>query len=472
MIYLLFPFLYLKKFNKLFMKKFFNFFCFILIGLCLYTAAYAQEQDEPNVSIKGRLSNFGSTIVVEDFSELYRMIPASFNKVIKPESDSTFSLQFKIEKPGYFRIGRNKLYLTPGDDMDVMLNHNNSNLSTFKGKGSVANNYLINTPFPKGGSYIEAGRNLKESPAETLSLILNNRKQKDKELMALKGVSAEFKRLELARNKADVIKSISSTLSYASVTFRKKPKEFLENYLLEFEKISTPIKKALLKNFIDPSLLQLEVYRDIYNDLLKENPVNTSKKQVLEDWYKANLLASNKIKPLNDKLKLPEFIKSADSIKTKKYRNVLNQLIADKMKFGVGDEAIDLVFNTTDGKNVSLSSLKGKVIYLDLWATWCGPCLAAMPHFEKLKEKYAANNDVALVSLSVDDNDDIWLRNLEKRKPAGIQWRIDRPKLADYDIQSIPRYILIDKNFKISEMHAPEAADPLVINAIDKLLTN
>jgi len=471
LIKLLFPYLWFIKFKEQFMKKYFNSLFFTLVWLCLYIAAHSQTQVDPNVLIKGRLSNFGSAVVVEDFSELQKMVPPSYNKVIEPENDSTFSLLFRIEKPGYYRIGRNKLYLSPGDDLEAYLNNSTTILSSFKGKGSVANNYLKNTTFPKGGSYLEAGRNILETPEEMLAFIENKRKQKDKELMALKGVSAEFKRLELARNRADAIKSISSIIGYVPYKFNKRPKEFIENYVKEFEKIAAPVKKTLLKDFIDPSFLQIEVYRDIYQDLLKENPVNSSKKQIMEDWYKAEILAAYKIKPLNDKSKLPEFNKSADSIKTKKYRDVIYRLIADKMRFGVGDAAIDLVFNTTDGKNVSLSSLKGKVIYLDLWATWCGPCMAAMPHFEKLKEKYASNNDIALVSLSVDDNDDIWLKNLEKRKPSGIQWRIDRPKLEDYDIQSLPRYILIDKSFKVSEMHAPEASDPMLISAIDKLLT-
>jgi thiol-disulfide isomerase/thioredoxin len=192
--------------------------------------------------------------------------------------------------------------------------------------------------------------------------------------------------------------------------------------------------------------------------------------RTIRDWEKANNLAFNKIKPFTDKSRIPEFQPQVDSIQTKKYRDVLLELMKDKMKFGNGDTAKDLVFKNPDGSTTMLSSLKGKVIYLDLWATWCGPCMAEMPHFEELKKKYAANNDIAIVSLSIDDNDPVWIKNIEARKATGIQWRIDRPKLVDYGVESVPRYILIDKNFKVAEMNAPRAGDPATTAMINKLL--
>ncbi|MNL73447.1 hypothetical protein D3C87_1989090 [compost metagenome] len=93
-----------------------------------------------------------------------------------------------------------------------------------------------------------------------------------------------------------------------------------------------------------------------------------------------------------------------------------------------------------------------------------------MPHLEELKKKYIDQKDLAIVSLSVDDNDPSWLDNLNKRKPKGIQWRIDRAKLTEYGVETIPRYILIDKNFKVVEMDAPRASDAKLTALFEKLL--
>jgi thiol-disulfide isomerase/thioredoxin len=96
--------------------------------------------------------------------------------------------------------------------------------------------------------------------------------------------------------------------------------------------------------------------------------------------------------------------------------------------------------------------------------------MAAMPHLEELKKKYENNPNIAIVSLSVDDNDPIWLKNLDKRKPSGIQWRIDRAKLVDYGVETLPRYFLIDKKFTVANMNAADAGDALTITEIETLL--
>jgi thiol-disulfide isomerase/thioredoxin len=354
--------------------------------------------------------------------------------------------------------------------MEATIDNGISSNSTFKGRGSSANNYMCNTPFPKGGSFLEAGRHIQPTPQETLDFILNTARHRQKELMSIKGVSTEFVRLEKARIKADIIKSIESVPSYSALKLNKETTEFKTNYVNEFISISKPVKDSLLLNFTDPTFLQLEVYRDIYNYLILDEHTDPKKVQVFRDYYQAYNLAYTKIKPLNDKGKLPAFKATVDSIKTKRYRDVLNDLITEKMKFGNGDMAIDFEVRNPDGTNTMLSSLKGKLIYIDLWATWCGPCMAEMPNLELLKKQYEGNPNIAIVSLSVDDTDAIWLRNLEKRKPGGIQWRIDRAKLAEYDVQSIPRYILIDQNFKVANFVAGHPSEPSLQQQLEQQL--
>ena len=93
-----------------------------------------------------------------------------------------------------------------------------------------------------------------------------------------------------------------------------------------------------------------------------------------------------------------------------------------------------------------------------------------MPFFEKLKEKYKDNSNIAFVSLSIDDNISLWKSNVLKRKAGGLQWLINRNKLNAYNIVVIPRILLIDKNFKMVDMNAPVPSSKKLLAIIEALL--
>ncbi len=93
-----------------------------------------------------------------------------------------------------------------------------------------------------------------------------------------------------------------------------------------------------------------------------------------------------------------------------------------------------------------------------------------MPFFEKLKEKYKDNSGIAFVSLSIDDDADLWQQNVAKRNANGIQWLISRNKLLDYNVVTIPRTIIIDKDFKVSNLNAPVPSAKETEKMIEELL--
>jgi thiol-disulfide isomerase/thioredoxin len=445
---------------------------FTLVAVIFPSLLIFSQNSVSDAKLRGLLKGFGATVVVDNFSELQHMLPDSYNPVISLDKDSSFNIAIPVTEPTYFRLGRNKLYLSPGDNMEVVIDLAKPDHAVFRGNGWEANNYLRQTLFPKAGSYLEAGRNLKATPSETLQYILEKANERENELAQLKGVSDEFKRLESARIKADILMSISMTPIYVKFKNQKDTTDFQKTYIDEFLSISNPIKDSLLQHFTDTSFLQVEVYREICNSLILDETVNPKTLQVFRDYENGFSLAFDKIKPLNDKALLPSYALSVDSIQTKKYRDVLKLLIAEKMKFGNGDTAIDLIMRKTDGTSTSLSSLKGKLIYIDIWATWCGPCMAEMPSLELLKKKYEGNQDIAIVSLSIDDTDSIWLKNLKSRLPGGIQWRIDRANLSDYQVQTIPRYILIDQQFKVIDFNAGMPSEKALHEKLDMLLKN
>ncbi len=436
------------------------------LGFLLFLVPFSvSAQTAKTVTIKGVLKNFSNQVKVEDMSDLQYLATPTAERIVIPDADGKFQITFKLNSPNYFRLGRNILYLSPGDNLTVIIDRDNSLKGDFKGKGSQANMFLLTTPFPKAGSFLEAGRNAKLAAKETVDFILETARNRKKALDLLKGVTPEFKRLETARIKADTINSLFS----GRIPYRPKlSADALKIYDEEYKKISEAAIENHRKNFVDFSLMKLVVYRDIAKHLLKYS-TNQADIQKITDWQTASSLVSS-MNNTSDKNELKKFDSKISSIKTLKYQTVLKQRLQELLKFGRGDIAVDFTAVDTKGTTVNLTSLKGKVIYIDMWATWCGPCYAEMPFYEKLKEKYKGNENIAFVSLSIDDEIDLWKKDIDKRKADGIQWLINRNSLLDYNIVGVPRTIIIDKSFKIADLNAPVPSSKDTEKIIEGLL--
>ncbi len=434
--------------------------CFLLVAVNAFS-----QTGKNGVTLKGSLKNFSNQVEVEDMSDLQYLLPPTSERMIIPDTSGHFKISFDVESPNYFRLGRNILYLSPGDKMEVFIDKNAPLKATFKGKGSDANLYLRNTPFPKAGSFMEAGRNAKRVPQETIDIIVRMADDRKKELDELKGVSQEFKRLEYARITADLLNSLlAGGFSYRP----RMSKDSLADYVAAYTRLAQPLIDKYSKNFTDASFMKLVVYRDVADELVKQQG-NENEIVQINDWFLATKL-TEEMKRVSDKQELSKFTAKIDGISTKKYHDALQKSLSVLLKFGKGDVASDFTAVDMKGDKVSLSSLKGKVIYIDLWATWCGPCLAEMPHYDSLKRIYKDNDQVAFVSLSIDDGAEPWKNNVVKRNADGIQWLINRTKLSAYNIVGIPRTLLIDKNFKIVDMNGPLPSSKELSAILDNLV--
>lgn len=106
--------------------------------------------------------------------------------------------------------------------------------------------------------------------------------------------------------------------------------------------------------------------------------------------------------------------------------------------------AIDL-----EGKAVKLSDLKNKVIYIDVWATNCLPCIEQLPYIRQMQERYRENKDIVLLYVSLDKDSALLKRFLKQKSFQGMHWQDPREFSSEiaqqYNISGIPRYIVIDK---------------------------
>jgi len=427
------------------------------LGVCLLMTGMAFAQTKTNMAwISGILRHFGNQDEVLDFSEFEYLLPPRTDHVVIPGAAGEFNVTFRVEAPNYFRLGRNSLYLSPGDDLQVVIDFEDPMQSSFMGDGSAANNFLRGIAFSHGGSFINGGFGLRPTAQATVDVIEEAVAGRKKMLDTLTGVSREFKRLEYARIRADAINSYAMADIY--YRFQTKDKDSLAAFKATFDSIAAPLVIAYRRNFVDASLMKLDVYRDIVKDLIQQGGPEHDI-QVIKDWFSASDLVE-KMNQVNDKAALAAFRGQITVLGTPAYKNAMDKTLDELLKFGRGDEAVDFTGVDMEGKPERLSSLKGKLIYVDIWATWCGPCMAEMPHFEALKAKFKDNPAIAFVSLSVDSDKGVWQKSVRDRQASGFQWQIDWSKLNAYNIVGIPRTLLINKNFKIIDLNGGLPSSP------------
>lgn len=125
----------------------------------------------------------------------------------------------------------------------------------------------------------------------------------------------------------------------------------------------------------------------------------------------------------------------------------------------------------SDGSSVPLSSAKGKILVLNFWATWCGPCRALEPHFDRIAAKYAGRNDVVFYALNCDDDESLVLPYLESEKsktPALYADGLDHL----LGVVSFPTTLILDRTGKIAfrvEGFDPDGFEKSLADAVERI---
>lgn len=124
------------------------------------------------------------------------------------------------------------------------------------------------------------------------------------------------------------------------------------------------------------------------------------------------------------------------------------------------------------GGTTSLDDLKGKYVYIDLWATWCQPCKAEIPFLQKIEKQYH-NKNIEFVSISVDEPRDYetWKKMVADKNMSGVQLYSNRDTIfaKAYRVTGIPRFILLDPQGNIVDANAPRPSNPKLIELFNSL---
>ena len=239
--------------------------------------------------------------------------------------------------------------------------------------------------------------------------------------------------------------------------------EFFKNYAttLPFRAINKDSLKGIEVEFINNLIIQKN-YPTYLSELFEAKNIN--------EW-----MLTQGVTPALENAILDFHLKYPNS----RYNRDLDALYTNWKALSSGTPAPEIKGIMVNGDQFQLSDLKGKVIYIDVWATWCAPCREEIPHAIRLQKKFTDNPEVVFLNISVDKNVEKWQEFLAA-KPAwqGIHVNVDREKerngLDDYVVAGVPQYILIDQQGKIVNAKAlrPSSGDEiadLINNLINRI---
>ncbi len=140
-----------------------------------------------------------------------------------------------------------------------------------------------------------------------------------------------------------------------------------------------------------------------------------------------------------------------------------------------GQPAPDFIAYTSDGNKVTKEDFKGKLVYMDVWATWCNPCIAEIPVSKKLQSHFINEKRILFVNVSVDSDESEWLNFLAKEKEwTGLHVRVESNEVESFykkfKLYGIPGYILMDESGNILNIRAPRPSEGEIKDEIESQL--
>ena len=228
-------------------------------------------------------------------------------------------------------------------------------------------------------------------------------------------------------------------------------------------------KGAVHSNFLAEDVLMMEkiLDMDVFTSLDSiglEKEIEAASKKI-NDFYKSKTevdssIVAAKLKNVEPTLEM--------------YKKFAGEAIALKKELPTGAPSPSFDYENHKGGKTSLADLKGKYVYIDVWATWCGPCIAEIPSLKKVEQQYHDKN-IEFVSISIDEANayDKWKEMVTAKELGGIQVIADNAWgskfVKDYKINGIPRFILIDPNGNVVNPDAPRPSNPKLIELFNEL---
>ncbi|WP_461531941.1 TlpA family protein disulfide reductase [Sinomicrobium sp.] len=452
---------------------------YTLLGLMLVLTSCEKSAPVDYALISGQLKNGkGELKIMSD--------DRNFSQTLELREDGSFSDTLR-EKYGvfFFINGENvtKIYLDSGDQLVVNADASDfKNTLNFSGEGSAASTYLglkekieakMTGDFKQ--LYLKEETEFKKHHKETEQALL-------KTIDSIPGLDADFIEKEKRNLHYDYLTALSIYEGYHayfdSVPDFKVSAGFLNELNgLDYNRVDDYDYSSSYR-----SLLQIH-YREqseklqesdslsgeiAYMKVLATIPNDTIRNGLLFDHANGNITFVEDLEAYYTAFKSASTDEKNNAIIAKSY-NELKALSKGNPSPVFTD------YENYAGGTTSLSDLKGKYVYIDVWATWCGPCKAEIPFLKEVEADYHDKN-IEFVSISIDRQKDHekWKTMVEEEQLKGVQLFADNDWnskfVTDYLIKGIPKFILIDPEGNIVTSNAPRPSDPKLRELFEEVL--
>jgi thiol-disulfide isomerase/thioredoxin len=455
----------------------------LLLLIAFTTILSCKPKPEETVDyaiISGKIENTDSKKVI-----IYDQYTMGKVADITIAEDGTFRDTLKISTD-FYALRQDKdftnLYITKGSVLKIEYDSEKKDSTLqLSGSNSTINKYLSEKNKVIAATTGDQKEMYLKDEASFKAHLLNIKKAEEDLLIKTNDISEEFKNKELRNINYSYLSTLQNYAPYHGYYTKDKSFKASENFLDELKNIDLENENDYL---FSPG------YRGLVDNALATNATALAKKDSIADDI-AYLKLTAKIK--NDKIKnkllydaakygitytdnLEEFYtlftnNSTNQENNKEITTAYNKLKA-LAKGSPSPKFID--YENNAGGTTSLDDLKGKYLYLDIWATWCGPCIAEIPSLKKLEKEYHGKN-IEFISISIDKMKDHekWKKMIVDKDLKGIQLFADNnwesKFVEEYLIKGIPRFILIDPNGNIVNANAPRPSDQKLVETLQSL---
>lgn len=431
-------------------------FCFIALLILTVMSCNKPKNVTVGVHIQGAAADVKPVLVAGDSTyEVVLDSTGSANILIAEFTEPT-EATFRY---GYVRV---PLYLEANKNVEFTLNAEDRKAQpAFVGETALKNEVF-------GGKYLKESQNVDFKLEEQEFINLLEKTIADN--------NAILDSLNLGQPFTDMMKQKVkySTLSMLGMYSSYHPWQLkLEEYTPSA--VYTDYLKSLIVE--DEALMKLNEYKSALSSFISTSATKDIKDYDAVEYVKAKLdfvnnnITSPKITEYLINKYVMEFVGNvgvdnidvvAETFKAKvtdpKMLQAYDELCAQWAKIAKGQPSPDFKYLDINGKEVAMADLAGKYIYVDVWATWCGPCRGELPSLKELEHQFKGKN-INFVSMSCDQDKAAWEKMVKDDKLEGIQLHMggDQSFMDTFMIRGIPRFILIDREGKIvaAEMSRP-----------------
>jgi thiol-disulfide isomerase/thioredoxin len=447
-------------------------------ALCITSCDKKEKDVEEEINyaiLSGTLQNLG-----DEKAQLYDNLDISGTLDIA--SDGTFTDTIQLSQDGYFKLRAGYMdisfFLSKGDHMTFSADVASPDTpAIFSGKSAAIQEYIATKEKEQQELTGDFELFFGQEP-ETFTSAITAFAESQYKRLEVSTLPESFKKIEkraIELGQMDLKSNYSGYQKYLADGEDVVPEEYLADFIaLDKDNEEEAKQYKVYRDLVMSNIMNtIEEKKDSVTPYLEQivDQLETLKSPTIKDYGVGDMLflfsPSGDVQTMKDRL-------LALSSKEKTKESIITRY--DKIKNLIkGQPSPTFSYENFKGGETALNDLKGTYVYIDVWATWCGPCIGEIPYLKELEHKYEGEN-IEFVSISVDTKDDYqkWRKMVTKKELGGTQLMANNAFsstfIDEYAINAIPRFIIIDPEGNIVNADATRPSNFAIESKLDALL--